>query len=89
LEIEDYGRAQTDIFDKIVSIEMFEAVGFERYDEFFRACDRLLKPDGSMLLQPITMNERRFTRYLKQSDWIQKYIFPAFNWLCCRESSTR
>jgi cyclopropane-fatty-acyl-phospholipid synthase len=68
---------------------MFEAVGFERYDEFFRACDRLLKPDGSMLLQTITMNEQKFPQYVKQSDWIQKYIFPAFNWLCCRESSTR
>jgi len=64
-------------FDKIVSIEMFEAVGFAYYDEFFRACDRLLKPDGSMLLQTITMNEQRFSQYLNQSDWIQKYIFPG------------
>lgn len=64
-------------FDKIVNIEMFEAVGFEHYDEFFRACDRLLKTDGSMLLQTITMNEQRFARYLKQSDCIQKYIFPG------------
>jgi cyclopropane-fatty-acyl-phospholipid synthase len=72
----DY-RELSGSFDKIVSIEMFEAVGFEHYDEFFRACDRLLKPDGSMLLQTITMNEQRFARYLKQSDWIQKYIFPG------------
>ncbi len=76
LLLKDY-RELSGSFDKIVSIEMFEAVGFEHYDEFFRACDRLLKPDGSMLLQTITMNEQRFARYLKQSDWIQKYIFPG------------
>ncbi len=76
LLLRDY-RELSGTFDKIVSIEMFEAVGFEHYDEFFRTCDRLLNPDGSMLLQTITMNEQRFARYLKQSDWIQKYIFPG------------
>jgi cyclopropane-fatty-acyl-phospholipid synthase len=76
LLLKDY-RELRGSFDKIVSIEMFEAVGFEHYDEFFSACDRLLKPDGSMLLQTITMNEQRFARYLKQSDWIQKHIFPG------------
>lgn len=76
LLMKDY-REVTGSFDKIVSIEMFEAVGFEHYDEFFGVCDKLLKPDGSMLLQTITMNEQRFARYLKQSDWIQKYIFPG------------
>jgi cyclopropane-fatty-acyl-phospholipid synthase len=73
---QDYRHLQGK-FDKIVSIEMFEAVGFDHYDEFFRVCDRLLKPDGSMLLQTITMNEQRFLQYVKQSDWIQKYIFPG------------
>ncbi len=76
LRLQDY-RHLTGRFDKIVSIEMFEAVGFEHYDEFFGACDRLLAPDGSMLLQTITMSEQRFARYRKQSDWIQKYIFPG------------
>jgi len=76
LLLKDY-RELSGSFDKIVSIEMFEAVGFEHYDEFFGACDQLLEPDGSMLLQTITMNEQRFPRYLKQSDWIQKYIFPG------------
>jgi len=76
LLLKDY-RELSGLFDKIVSIEMFEAVGFDHYDEFFGACDRLLKPDGSMLLQTITMNEQRFAQYLKQSDWIQKYIFPG------------
>ena len=74
--LKDY-RNLSGSFDKIVSIEMFEAVGFEHYDEFFLACDKLLKPDGSMLLQTITMNEKRFPKYVKQSDWIQKYIFPG------------
>jgi cyclopropane-fatty-acyl-phospholipid synthase len=64
-------------FDKIVSIEMFEAVGYEHYDDFFGACDRLLKPDGSMLLQTITIQDARFERYRKQSDWIKKHIFPG------------
>jgi cyclopropane-fatty-acyl-phospholipid synthase len=76
LLLKDY-RALSGSFDKIVSIEMFEAVGFEHYDEFFDACDRLLKPDGSLLFQTITMNEQRFPQYVKQSDWIQKYIFPG------------
>ena len=76
LLLEDY-RKLTGRFDKIVSIEMFEAVGYRHYDEFFSACDSLLKPDGAMLLQTITMNERHFKAYLRESDWIKKYIFPG------------
>jgi cyclopropane-fatty-acyl-phospholipid synthase len=76
LLLEDY-RELRGRFDKIVSIEMLEAVGFEHYDDYFRACDRLLEPDGTMLLQTITMNEPSFPRYREQSDWIQKYIFPG------------
>jgi cyclopropane-fatty-acyl-phospholipid synthase len=76
LLLEDY-RQLRGMYDKIVSIEMFEAVGFEHYDDFFRACDRLLEPNGSMLLQTITMHEQNFSRYRKRSDWIQKYIFPG------------
>ena len=76
LLFEDY-RNLTGRYDKIVSIEMFEAVGLEYYDEFFGACDRLLGRDGTMLLQTITMPEQRFADYHKRSDWIQKYIFPG------------
>jgi cyclopropane-fatty-acyl-phospholipid synthase len=72
----DY-RKLTGKYDKIVSIEMFEAVGLRYYDEFFSACDRLLKPYGSMLLQTININERSFPAYRRRSDWIQKYIFPG------------
>ena len=76
LLFEDY-RNLRGLFDKIVSIEMFEAVGYEHYDDYFRACDRLLKPGGSMLLQTITILEAMFQQYRKQSDWIKKHIFPG------------
>jgi len=76
LKLEDYRNLRGE-FDKIVSIEMFEAVGYKYYDEYFAACDRLLKPEGSMLLQTITIQEAKFESYLKQSDWIRKYIFPG------------
>ena len=59
---EDYRNLRGQ-YDKIVSIEMFEAVGLRYYDEFFRACDRLLRPDGSMLMQTITINEQSFPAY--------------------------
>jgi len=73
---EDY-RNLTGSYDEIVSIEMFEAVGFEFYDEFFGACDRLLRPDGTMLLQTITMLDQKFHTYRRRADWIQKHIFPG------------
>lgn len=76
LLFEDY-RNLTGRYEKIVSIEMFEAVGHRHYDDYFMVCDRLLQPDGAMLLQTITMAESKFYRYLDQSDWIQKYIFPG------------
>jgi len=76
LLFEDY-RNLSGQYDKIVSIEMFEAVGYDHYDDYFAACDRLLKPDGSMLLQTITIQESKFEQYRKQSDWIKKYIFPG------------
>jgi cyclopropane-fatty-acyl-phospholipid synthase len=74
--MEDY-RSLSGQYDKIASIEMFEAVGLENYDAFFGACDRLLKPNGTMLLQTITMNEQKFPAYRGSSDWIQKHIFPG------------
>ena len=76
LLFEDYRNLRGE-YDKIVSIEMFEAVGYEHYDDYFRACDRLLRPDGSMLLQTITIQEKAFHKYRKQSDWIKKHIFPG------------
>lgn len=76
LLFEDYRRLQGK-YDKIVSIEMFEAVGLAHYDDYFGACDRLLHPSGSMLIQTISMNERSFPAYARGCDWIQKYIFPG------------
>lgn len=64
-------------YDKIVSIEMFEAVGLAYYDEFFRACDELLTENGSMLMQTITMPEQELKEYRRRVDWIQTYIFPG------------
>lgn len=72
----DYRQLQGQ-FDKIVSIEMFEAVGLNHYDDYFAAVDRLLKPNGSMLLQAITVDEQHFPHYHGQPDWIEKYIFPG------------
>ncbi len=76
LVLEDYRNLRGQ-YDKIVSIEMFEAVGFRHYDDFFSACDRLLGPDGSMLLQTITVSDQHFPAYLRQCDWIQTHIFPG------------
>jgi cyclopropane-fatty-acyl-phospholipid synthase len=64
-------------FDKVVSIEMFEAVGLNHYDDYFGAVDRLLAPDGAMLLQTITVDDQWFPRYHGTPDWIEKYIFPG------------
>jgi cyclopropane-fatty-acyl-phospholipid synthase len=76
LRLEDY-RDLRGQFDKIVSIEMFEAVGLAHYDEFFGACDRLLVPGGSMLLQTITVDDWRFADYRATPSWIAKRIFPG------------
>jgi cyclopropane-fatty-acyl-phospholipid synthase len=76
LRFDDY-RDLTGRFDKIVSIEMFEAVGLSHYDEFFAACDRLLNDAGAMLLQTITVDDWRFTEYASSPSWIAKRIFPG------------
>ena len=81
---EDY-RSLRGSFNKLVSIEMFEAVGLDYYDAFFSTCDRLLTPDGCMVMQAITMNEHRFDAYRKQSDWIQRRIFPGAQLASIRE----
>lgn len=65
------------LFDKLVSVEMIEAVGHEYYATFFEVCSRLLKPDGLMLLQAITIDERYYERAKRSVDFIQRYIFPG------------
>jgi cyclopropane-fatty-acyl-phospholipid synthase len=64
-------------FDKLISIEMIEAVGHEYLDGYFRKCGELLKPDGSMLLQAIVMPERGYRQYLRSVDFIRRYVFPG------------
>ncbi len=64
-------------FDKLVSIEMIEAVGHEFHATYFRKCCELLKPDGQMLLQAITIADQRYDDYRKSVDFINKYIFPG------------
>jgi cyclopropane-fatty-acyl-phospholipid synthase len=64
-------------YDKLVSIEMIEAVGKRYLTTFFKKCSSLLKPDGLMLLQSITIDDRRHASYSKNVDFIQKYIFPG------------
>lgn len=84
LRLEDYRRL-TGVYDKAVSIEMFEAVGLAYYDRFFAAVDRLLAPGGAMLLQTITMNETRFADYRRHSDFLRKHIFPGAELASLRE----
>ena len=72
----DY-RDLTGTFDKLVSIEMIEAVGHQWFDTYFAKCASLLKPDGMMLLQAITIADRDYATYIRSVDFIQKYIFPG------------
>lgn len=76
LLLEDY-RLLTGEYDKLVSLEMIEAVGHEYLATYFRKCDSLLKPHGAMLLQAITIADQRYNYYRKSVDFIQKYIFPG------------
>jgi cyclopropane-fatty-acyl-phospholipid synthase len=74
--LKDY-RDLSGQFDKAVSIEMIEAVGHQFVDAYFRKCGELLKPDGMMLLQAITITDREYAGALKRVDFIKKYIFPG------------
>lgn len=64
-------------FDKIVSIEMLEAVGANFYDAYFKKCHELLKKDGILAIQVITCPDSRFEHLRTGVDWIQKHIFPG------------
>jgi len=74
--LRDY-RTMTGVFDKIVSIEMVEAVGHRNFGTFFRSCDNLLKKEGIIALQTITIPDQRYEGYRKEMDWIRKHIFPG------------
>jgi cyclopropane-fatty-acyl-phospholipid synthase len=64
-------------FDKLVSIEMIEAVGERFLAGYFRQCSRMLKPQGKMLLQAITIPDHLYPRYRRGVDFVQQYIFPG------------
>jgi cyclopropane-fatty-acyl-phospholipid synthase len=64
-------------FDRVVSIEMLEAIGFEQWESFFRACDRLLAAGGRMFLQTSTYPDGDFDAYRNGGDWIRAHVFPG------------
>ena len=72
----DY-RDLTGSFDKLVSIEMIEAVGPQFMSTFIKKCCSLIKPNGLMAFQGITMSEQNFKQYLRGTDFLRKYIFPG------------
>lgn len=74
--LQDYRLAEGK-YDKIVSIEMLEAVGAGFMDRYFSKCYELLKPQGILALQVITCPDSRFDTLKKSVDWIQKHIFPG------------
>ncbi|WP_434353687.1 cyclopropane-fatty-acyl-phospholipid synthase family protein [Psychrobacter sp. HD31] len=73
---EDY-RKLTGQYDKLISIEMVEAVGHEYLPTFFAKCNALLKPKGIMAMQAITFNDQGYEDYLNSVDFIQSHIFPG------------
>ena len=73
---EDY-RNLTGTYDKIVSIEMVEAVGAEHIDGYFRQCSRLLKQDGAALIQAIVIRDQFFASAARSNDFLKQYIFPG------------
>jgi cyclopropane-fatty-acyl-phospholipid synthase len=64
-------------YDKLVSVEMIEAVGHEYYRVYFEKCAQLLKPTGLMLIQAITIADQRYQAARRSVDFIQRYIFPG------------
>jgi cyclopropane-fatty-acyl-phospholipid synthase len=74
--LQDY-RLISGKFDKLLSIEMIEAVGHQFYKEYFNKCSSLLKPNGLMLIQAITIQDQRFDYARHNTDFIQQYIFPG------------
>jgi len=76
LILEDYRRLRGS-FDKLVSVEMIEAVGHQYFDEFFRRCGALLRPEGRMCLQAITIADQHYESARRSVDFIQRHIFPG------------
>jgi cyclopropane-fatty-acyl-phospholipid synthase len=64
-------------YDKLVSIEMIEAVGAQYLDTYLAQCSRLLEPHGAMLLQAITIRDQHYAEALRGVDYIQRFVFPG------------
>jgi cyclopropane-fatty-acyl-phospholipid synthase len=76
VRLEDY-RSTAGTFDRLVSIEMIEAVGEENWRDYFEIVEERLKPGGQAIIQAITIDESTFDRYRRNPDFIQRYIFPG------------
>ncbi|EPG72422.1 cyclopropane-fatty-acyl-phospholipid synthase [Leptospira fainei serovar Hurstbridge str. BUT 6] len=76
VRLKDY-RLVEGTYDKIVTVEMLEAVGHEYFEDFFSMCDKVLKKDGLMVHQIITCPDSRYESFRKGIDFIQKHIFPG------------
>lgn len=76
LKVQDY-RDIDGKFDKVVSIEMIEAVGKEYWDTYFQKVYSSLKPKGEAMIQAITLKDERFEAYTNSTDFIQQYVFPG------------
>ncbi len=74
--LQDY-RTFNGKFDKIVSIEMIEAIGYQQMKTYLTKCDDLLAKGGTIVLQAITYPDHYFDKYVKGVNWIQKHIFPG------------
>jgi cyclopropane-fatty-acyl-phospholipid synthase len=73
---EDY-RNLTGTYDALVSVEMIEAVGLDHLETYFEKCSSLIKPDGLMVLQAITIKDQNYESARKSVDFIQRHIFPG------------
>lgn len=76
IRLQDY-RDEQEQYDGIVSIEMFEAVGEQYWNDYFQTLYRCLKPGARAVIQTITIDEPLFDRYRQSTDFIQQYIFPG------------
>lgn len=76
LLFQDY-RDLTGTYDKLVSIEMVEAIGHQYYETYFAKCAQLLKPDGLALIQAITIADQQYEKARDDVDFIKRYIFPG------------
>ncbi|EZQ01459.1 SAM-dependent methyltransferase [Acinetobacter sp. Ver3] len=76
VKLKDY-RLLEGKFDKLVSIEMIEAVGAQYLSTYFEKCRQLLKPNGLALIQAITIEDARYEKALSTVDYIKRYIFPG------------